>query len=341
MINYNHLNYKNRIIIQEYLNKGFSIRKIAKQINKSPSTISREIKRNFDNDKLIYNPEIANQKSILRSKHRSYFWYFLVRDRYEEFIDQFAALYDGKLWTVESTYFFIKNNMSVNKFEIPCLKTVFNWINSGKWVFSRKDLLRKNYTKGGKRSKTNVIDRLVGARFVKPIWARPKEINNRLEFGHWELDLVCGKNVRGANHIITLVERKTRFCYVAVMKGKHPDNLNRILNNLIANNNIPVKSITTDNGFEFRKIGLLAYKLNIFVYFTDKYASWQKGSNENWNGIFRRIFAKGTNFNEIDINEIQIATERINFKRRKIFNWKSSYALYEKELIEEYNKIFA
>lgn len=74
--------------------------------------------------------------------------------------------------------------MSVNEFEIPCLKTIFNWINSGKWVFSRKDLLRKNYTKGGKRSKTNVIDRLVGARYVKPIWARPKEINNRLEFGH-------------------------------------------------------------------------------------------------------------------------------------------------------------
>ena len=116
--------------------------------------------------------------------------------------------------------------------------------------------------------------------------------------------------------------------------------LNRILSKLIGSNNIPVRSITTDNGFEFRKLGLLAYKFDISIYFADKYASWQKGSNENWNGLFRRYFPKGTNFNEIDPELIKEVTLEINYKRRKILNWNSSLEYYKENLIETYNKIF-
>ena len=67
--NYNHLNYTNRILIKEYLSKNYSIRKISKEIKKSPSTISREIKRNFDYFNLEYNPEIADKKAMTRHKH--------------------------------------------------------------------------------------------------------------------------------------------------------------------------------------------------------------------------------------------------------------------------------
>ncbi|EPJ19102.1 putative transposase, partial [Chlamydia psittaci 02DC23] len=73
--------------------------------------------------------------------------------------------------------------------------------------------------------------------------------------------MVCGKNARGHYHIVTLVERQTRFAFTEKIKGKHPDNLNRILLKMIAKYNIPVFSITTDNGFEFRKLGLIGYKL--------------------------------------------------------------------------------
>ena len=335
--NYNHLNYTNRILIKEYLSKNYSIRKISKEIKKSPSTISREIKRNYDCFNLEYNPEIADKKAMTRHKHKFYFWDRHIYEKYEDFTNQFVALYDGKKWMVENTYFYIKNNFN---YPIPSLKTIFNWINSGKWAIQRKQLLRRYYKKGGKRANTNIIDRLVGAKYVKPIWTRPQEINDRSEFGHWELDLICGRNVRGAYHIITFVERKTRFCYTAMIKGKHPDNLNRILSKLIGSNNIPVRSITTDNGFEFRKLGLLAYKFDICIYFADKYASWQKGSNENWNGLFRRYFPKGTNFDEIDPEYIKEVTLEINYKRRKILNWNSSLEYYKENLIETYNKIF-
>ena len=71
--NYNHLNYTNRILIKEYLSKNYSIRKISKEIKKSPSTISREIKRNIDYFNLEYNPEIADKKAMARHKHKFYF----------------------------------------------------------------------------------------------------------------------------------------------------------------------------------------------------------------------------------------------------------------------------
>ena len=277
---------------------------------------------------LIFLSKFKTQVLFLGS---SYIW------KIWRFYESICSIYDGKKWMVENTYFYIKNNFN---YSIPSLKTIFNWINSGKWAIQRKQLLRRYYKKGGKRANTNIIDRLVGAKYVKPIWTRPQEINDRSEFGHWELDLICGRNVRGAYHVITFVERKTRFCYTAMIKGKHPDNLNRILSKLIGSNNIPVRSIITDNGFEFRKLGLLAYKFHICIYFADKYASWQKGSNENWNGLFRRYFPKGTNFDEIDPEYIKEVTLEINYKRRKILNWNSSLEYYKENLIETYNKIF-
>ena len=124
--NYNHLNYTNRILIKEYLSKNYSIRKISKEIKKSPSTISREIKRNFDCFNLEYNPEIADKKAMTRHKHKFYFWDRHIYEKYEDFTNQFVALYDGKKWMVENTYFYIKNNFD---YLIPSLKTIFNWIN--------------------------------------------------------------------------------------------------------------------------------------------------------------------------------------------------------------------
>ena len=83
--NYNHLNYTNRILIKEYLSKNYSIRKISKEIKKSPSTILREIKRNFDWFNLEYNSEIADTKAMTRHKHRFYFWDRHIYEKYEDF----------------------------------------------------------------------------------------------------------------------------------------------------------------------------------------------------------------------------------------------------------------
>lgn len=330
-MNYTHINYEERVLIEHYFNLNYSINKIAKEINRSASTISRELKRNFDSNIMNYNSNSASQLARKRRYHRFYFKFFSIREEYEAFNDIFTNVYNKTIWTVELLHFAAKY---LFKFKCPSLRTTFNWIKSGNWVLVHKDLLRKSYVKGGKRKNTTVVDRLVQSEYVIPYWARPKEINNRSEFGHWEIDLICGKNARGHYHIITLVERQTRFAFTEKIKGKHPDNLNRILLKMIAKYNIPVFSITTDNGFEFRKLGLIGYKLGICIYQCDKYASWQKGSDENWNGLFRRFFPKGTDFNDISPEEIQRVTTLINKRLRKTLNYKSAEELY----VDAYNK---
>ena len=94
-------------------------------------------------------------------------------------------------------------------------------------------------------------------------------------------------------------------------------------------NHLYVRTITVDNGIEFQKIGLLAYWLNWKVYFYKPYASYQRGSNENLNGMIQRTYKKGTNFNEITDEQISNLQEEINNMPRQMFGWKSSNQIFD------------
>ncbi|TPD97818.1 IS30 family transposase [Metamycoplasma equirhinis] len=130
------------------------------------------------------------------------------------------------------------------------------------------------------------------------------------------------------------LEKKTWYTFTAKIKGKHPKNLNRILLDMIFKYNILVRSITTDNGWEFKLLGLIAYKLGIIIHQCESYASLQKGSNENWNEKLRRFFSKGSNFNEISQKDIDKATVMINQRLRKELGYVFSESLYETEYIK-------
>ena len=164
-----------------------------------------------------------------------------------------------------------------------------------------------------------------------PIWVRPKNIDLREEFGHWELDLIIGKKASGFDNLLTFCERKTRMLFICRIKSKNPMKVNSCLYKLIKANNLKVKTITTDNGIEFEKIGILANWIDCQVYYCEPYASYQKGSNEHLNGIIRRFYKKGFDFSTITDSDINDMQNQINHMSREIFNWKSSYDLYEYE----------
>ncbi|GAA5414408.1 IS30 family transposase [Ureaplasma ceti] len=165
-----------------------------------------------------------------------------------------------------------------------------------------------------------------------PIWVRPKYIDLRQEFGHWELDLVIGKKANGFDNIITFTERKTRMLFVTRLKSKNPMKVNSALWKLIKDNHLYVKTITTDNGIEFEKIGLLANWADCLVYYCEPFASYQKGSNENINGLIRRFYKKGTSFNDVTDEELLAMQNQINLMDREMFNWTSSYQMYQSEM---------
>lgn len=205
-------------------------------------------------------------------------------------------------------------------------KLIYNWVKSNRWEIKRRNLLRKTYVKGGKRTK-GIFSKFTNS-LVIPIWARPKYIDNRIEFGHWEMDLIIGKREHGYENLITFQERKTRMVFIEKIKTKDPMKLNSTVYKLIKSNNLKVKSITIDNGMEFSKIGLLANWVKCYIYFCEPYASYQRGSNEHVNGIIRRFWRKGTDFSQLSNSDIQDAQNKINTMPREMFNWKSSMQIF-------------
>ncbi|WP_369810259.1 IS30 family transposase [Mycoplasma seminis] len=304
------------------LKENFSISEIAKITGFSKSSISREI--TYNADLYGYTAEYAQYKHDMRNKWKYYFKLRNKIEKYPNFTNVFIDKFNKRSFGVKLTHTYIKFNYN---FEFPSYRTVFNWINSNAWEITKEDRLRRHYKKGGKRTKS-AVEFLVGARWVRPFWTRPQKINDRSEFGHWEVDFIVGKSGKENYNLLTFTERKTRYGIIKKIKGKNPWNVAEVLWNLIREKQLNVKSITADNGFEFSKLFYLGYRLQIIIYRADPYASFQKGGNENFNGLVRRFFPKGTNFNNISEEEILAVQNEINNMPREIFNWQSADELF-------------
>jgi len=322
MKSYNHFSEKERFFIEIAFNiEHKSIREIAKNLGKSPSSVSREIKRNSFNGKYI--AQYANSLSKERTWHSHSMYLF----KYNEFTNLFLKLFDKRCCGVYSTMFFIKRDHPDIK--TPSVRQTYRWINSDRWIIKRNDRLRRVYKKGRKRQLG--IFSTINSLYVKPIWVRPKVIDLRLEFGHWEADLILGKQCNNYKNILTLSERKTRILYACFVKNKFAWTINNYLKKLIKDNELFVKSITIDNGVEFERIGIFAKHTGITIYTCDPYASFQRGTNENLNGFIRRYWRKGTDFNSYTDQDLERILNEINSMPRKIFDMKSSKYMYEKE----------
>ncbi|WPL37963.1 IS30 family transposase [Malacoplasma iowae] len=109
-------------------------------------------------------------------------------------------------------------------------------------------------------------------------------------------DLIVSKRQSGYYHLLTLVERKTRLAIIRKIKGKNARSMMAKMYTIIRDEKLPIKSITVDNGLEFQMMGITAKQFNFKVYYCQPYSSFQRGSNENINGIVRRWYKKGTDF---------------------------------------------
>ena len=195
MNTYKHLSNEERHLIYILWNKEkYSMNKIAKILNKNRSTISRELKRNTSSTGIYY-PTTAHKKYIRRKSNCHMF--FMMK--YKNFTDLFLKKFNPKSHGVEATIFWIRKNYPSIK--VPSSRQVFRWISSKIWKIERKDCLRRKYVKGGRRKK-GMLSKIDG-KYCIPYTLRPKKINNREEFGHWEADLIVSKRESGHYHLLT------------------------------------------------------------------------------------------------------------------------------------------
>jgi len=202
------------------------------------------------------------------------------------------------------------------------VKTLYNNIDSGEIGVSRKDLLRKDGWKQDKTKSRKAANNLKG----ESIDNRPEEANNRSEYGHWEMDLIVScKGGKGA--LLTLTERMKRQEIIIRLPDKTQRAVKRALDRLERRYGSKwgevFKTITTDNGSEFLDFKSLEKscrnkRKRFKMYFAHPYSSWERGSNENANGIIRRFFPKGTDFSKVSITRIQEVEDWMNDYPRRI-----------------------
>ena len=316
-MNYNHLTIEERCCIREFYNKGKSFREIAVLIGRNPSTIAREIKRNmtYMGVNPMYYPQTAQRKYKRRRRfcHRGMFG----NEELVEYIEEKLKL----TWSPEQ----IANTPC--ELKIPSFKTIYRWLYEGYLVKGNLKVLRK---KGKTRKRMGN-----GGRFTtgKSIRKRDKSVFKRKEVGHWEVDTVVSGQGKSKACFATLAERKTRY-YIAVWipNRKAATMEDVIVKALSQYPKAMVKSITCDRGSEFGNWREIEERLDCDMYFADPYCAWQKGTNENSNGLLREFYPKGRNLSHVGEKGLKKNLALINARPKKVLNYRSPADLFELEL---------
>ena len=316
-MNYNHLTIEERCCIRKYYNEGKSFREIAILIGRNVSTISREIWRNksFMNCKPAYYPQTAQRKYSLRRKfcHRGMFRNREIPDYIEDKLN--------KTWPPEQI---AKTPCEI---KTPSFKTIYRWIYQGYLVKGNVKVLRK---KGKTRKRLGN-----GGKFTtgKSIRKRDKSVYKRREVGHWEVDTVVSGIGKSKACFATFAERKTRFYIDVWMPDRKAESMEKAsVKALGALPSEMVKSITCDRSSEFGNWRNIEKKLKCGVYFTDPYCAWQKGTNENSNGLLREFYPKGRNLSHVGEKTLKKNLALINARPKKVLGYKTPADLFEQEL---------
>ena len=309
---YKRISLEEREKIYLGLAQGISLRRLAAGLGRSHSSVSRELKRNKDNS-LGYLPDRAQnlQKSRIVTKKRKL-------DSNPELKKYVIDCLKNKYWSPEQ----IAGRMKLESKFYICKEAIYQYIYSANGI--AENLYRLLPRK--KKKRTGVFRRKPrgGIPNATPIDMRPKIINSRRQFGHWEGDLVLFGIQRNGN-ITTLVERKTRFAVMLFNTYKYTDVVIGNMKNFIktANENFNMfKSITFDRGTEFAHHSKL-WELSTKTFFCDPAAPYQKGGNENFNGRLRRFAPKSTYTKQLNQNKLDFIANIMNNTPRKILGFKT------------------
>jgi IS30 family transposase len=162
---------------------------------------------------------------------------------------------------------------------------------------------------------------------------RPDIVDEKSRIGDWEIDTVIGQNHKGA--LVTLVERKSKFTLIAKVASKHAEGVATATVNLLKPYQDKVFTITADNGKEFAEHEAIAKALGATVYFAHPYSSWERGVNENTNGLIRQYFPKGSSFDDITEQDIDTVVYLLNNRPRKTLNYQTPHTVFFAENVRK------
>ncbi len=316
---YKRLSLRERIIIQTLLEENRSQSFIARKLDRSRSTISREINKwtGGPNDK--YDATLAdwNAKDDFLNKRNL--------DKISTYPRLKIYVYKGLLkgWSPEQISGRIKLQYPNDPVMTISHEAIYMHIYAHRQAKLNKKLIKLLPYQKTQRRRPNAKTKR-GSKIIDQVSIdlRPAHIESREEIGHWEGDLVIGKGQKSA--IGTVVERKSRFTYIVKLKNRKSDTVRKqFAKKFLALERNLARTMTYDNGMEMAQHKEFSQQTGMTVYFAHPYASWERGTNENTNGLIRRYFPKGTDFNKITENQLKEVQEKLNNRPRKILNYKT------------------
>ncbi len=319
MPKYHRLTINEREEIALGLAQGRSCREIALMLERAPSTISREIPRNYHDKryrfryKAIRAQAMANKRARLHRKK-------LKLDTNER-LRQFVFDHLNRLWSPEQIVKRLKMLYPMDMSMRISAETIYSYL----YVWPRGELrkvvlrclrrshkCRRKYAKG--RPDNQAIQDFIS------IEERPKEVADRIVPGHWEGDMIMGHN--NASGLGTLVERTTRMIFLVRLKNKDARSVRiayaRKFKHLPAGLK---RSLTYDNGQEMAEHKLFTKNTRIQVYFAHPHSPWERGTNENTNDLIRQFFPKGIDFDKVSLRQINRAQNMLNDRPRKVLGF--------------------
>ena len=288
---------------------GKGVREIARLLLRTASTISREVFRNTGGKG--YRPKQAQELAEERAR----------RPGPRRFTEEVRRDVEEKLrkgWTPE----IICGRAKLEGRAHVCKETVYEYVyadaKAGGGLWKKLPRAKRKRKRRCPRQEGRGRGVIPGRRGIE---TRPPEVELRITVGHWEGDLVVGANATG--YLVTLVERVTRYTLVGWSATKEADEVKCVVIRLLAAFGVACTGITFDNGKEFARHAEIAKALKADVFFARPYHSWERGTNENTNGLIRRLYPKSESFASIGGEDLRRIDTFLNDRPRKCLGWKT------------------
>ena len=320
---YKHLTRDERCQLAILMKSGQTQKEIAKLMSRSPSTISRELQRN--RGQRGYRPKQAHARSVSR-------WQSCQNG--PRVPDETWAVVDAKLgetWSPEQIAGYLKANGEPTVSHECIYQRIYADKRAGGKLHLALRCQKKRKKRYGGRERRGTIPNQVS------IDQRPTVVAERGRFGDWEADLVIGAGQKQA--LVTINERTSRYSLIAHIPFKTARAVSDAIISLLTPFASHVHTLTTDNGKEFAQHERVAENLSADCFFAHPYSSWERGANENMNGLIREFFPKKMIFDTITSEDISFAMDRLNHRPRKCLGFKTPHEVFMKQLNSRHNTV--
>jgi transposase, IS30 family len=315
MAQYRRLGHDDRCQIYALFEQGLRQQQIAGHLGVSQATISRELSRN--STRHGYDTNVADAKALMRQHCRA-----RPRKLTPGLRRTILRLLQQKRWSPEQISAYLQQHGQPLSHE-----TIYRLIRRDRAAGGELwRCLRRRAKPYNKRA-----DKTAGRGIIPDridISCRPKIVEQRSRIGDWEGDTVLGHKRRSA--LLSIVERKSRLLKLALLPGATADATRREIVRLLKSTHTSVHTITFDNGKEFAQHKAIGEALNSRIYFARPYHAWERGLNENTNGLIRDFFPKGTDFSTVSAAQVAAVEHLLNTRPRKSLGYRTPLKVFQK-----------